>query len=190
MRRGGSRALQALLRTLVMLRRLLLLILLAAPLRAQEVVEWTDAASCVGRICTMRGTVVAMEDRGPTYRLFFDGERRDVYLTLMRGWLVTWPDFVGHAIAATGPVDRFQGDTEMIVRARDAVVILDPAATPTAAAPTTVPTTEPTGVPTTEPTAAPTPAPTGELERLREDMRRLQEKIDQLEQAAPKEDDR
>ncbi len=147
-----------------MLSRLVLLALLAAPVRAEETVDWADAASCVGRICTIRGTVVAMEEHGPTYRLFFDASRRDVYVTLMRGWLVSWPDFVGHPIAATGAVDQFQGATEMIVRAQDAVRQLD-APSPT----------------------VPTPAPTGELGQLREDMRRLQEKIEQLESEAPKE---
>jgi len=155
-----------------MLRRLALLILLAAPAHAEEEVDWADAASCAGRICTIRGTVVAMEEHGPTYRLFFDATRRDVYVTLMRGWLVSWPDFVGHPIAATGAVDQFQGATEMIVRAQDAVRQLDAPATPSAEAPS--------------PTM-PTPAPTGELGQLREDMRRLQEKIEQLESEAPKE---
>ncbi len=160
-----------------MLSRLVLLALLAAPVRAEETVDWADAASCVGRICTIRGTVVAMEEHGPTYRLFFDASRRDVYVTLMRGWLVSWPDFVGHPIAATGAVDQFQGATEMIVRAQGAVRQLDAPPTPSAETPSAE---------APSPTV-PTAAPTGELGQLREDMRRLQEKIDQLESEAPKE---
>ncbi len=160
-----------------MLSRLVLLALLAAPVRAEEAIDWADAASCVGRICTIRGTVVAMEEHGPTYRLFFDATRRDVYVTLMRGWLVSWPDFVGHPIAATGAVDQFQGATEMIVRAQDAVRQLDAPPTPSAEAPS----------PEAPSPTVPTAAPTGELGQLREDMRRLQEKIEQLESEAPKE---
>jgi len=160
-----------------MLRRLALLTLLAASARADEAIDWTEAASCVGRFCTIRGTVVAMEEHGPTYRLFFDATRRDVYVTLMRGWLVNWPDFVGHPIAATGAVDQFQDATEMIVRAQDAVRQLDAPTTPSADASSTE---------APRPTV-PTAAPTGELGQLREDMRRLQEKIEQLESDAPKE---
>ena len=160
-----------------MLSRLVLLALLTAPVRAEETVDWADAASCVGRICTIRGTVVAMEDHGPTYRLFFDASRRDVYVTLMRGWLVSWPDFVGHPIAATGALDQFQGATEMIVRAEDAVRQLDAPPTPSAETPN----------PEAQSPTVPTAAPTGELGQLREDMRRLQEKIEQLESEAPKE---
>lgn len=121
----------------------------------------TAAPTCVGRVCSIRGTVVAQEDGGAYYRLYFDAERRDVYVTLMRGWLVNWPGYVGHAIVATGPVDRFRDDTEMILRTPDAIALLDAPFTP---------------VP-----GAATPTPDDEVQELRDRVRSLEEKIERLE---------
>lgn len=146
---------------------LLLLLLLAAPAAADEAIDWTDAASCVGRICSLRGTVVAQEDGGAYQRLYFDRERRDVYVTLMRGWLVTWPSYVGHSIVATGQVDRWQDQSEMILKTPDAIVLLD--------------------VPDTATPGVATPTPASEVQELRDRVRSLEEKIEQLERTAPKE---
>lgn len=150
--------------------RLLALLLIAAPAFGDEVVDWTEAASCVGRVCALRGTVVAQEDGGPYYRLYFDAERRDVYVTLMRGWLVTWPRYVGHTIVATGPVDRWRDHSEMILLTPDAIALLDAPDTPTAAPPNP---------------AAAAATPSREVEELRERVRSLERKIEELESGHP-----
>lgn len=176
--------------------------LLAGGAAAQETVDWRDAGTCVGRVCTVRGTVNAVKDDGPVIRLYFDPEQRSTYITLMRGWFVNWPDYGGHLIAATGPVDRFRDQIEMIVRDPGAIAVLDapftatPADTPTAA-PTTVPATAtPTAVaPTAPPTAPPTAVPptavpptaipptvSDEVEQLRERVRELEQRLQELEQ--------
>ena len=177
-----------------MSRLLLVLLLLAAPASADDAVDWSEAPSCINRVCSLRGTVVEQEDGGAFYRLYFSSERRDVYITLMRGWLVTWPDYVGHAIVATGPVDRWRDHAEMILLTPDAIALLDapdtpvpnltpvaavaPAHTATAVAPTAAP------VSTDTPIAA-TPTPSDEVERLRERVRTLEEKIERLEGGHP-----
>lgn len=145
--------------------RLLCLLLLAVPALADDAVDWRDAARCVDRVCSLRGTVVAQEDGGPYYRLYFDAERRDVYVTLMRGWLVTWPSYVGHAIVATGPVDRWRDHSEMILLTPDAIALLDAPDAPVA--------------------GAPPPTATSEVEELRERVRSLEQKIEQLEGGHP-----
>jgi hypothetical protein len=145
----------------VPVRLLLLLLLLAAPALADEAIDWSAAPSCLGRVCSLRGTVVAQEDGGPYYRLYFDAERHDVYITLMRGWMVTWPSYVGHTIVATGSVDRWRDHSEMILLTPDAIALLDAADTP---------------IP-----GAPTPTPNGEVEKLRDQIRSLEEKIQRLE---------
>ena len=141
---------------------LLLVCCAAVTARAEETtVDWRDAALCVGRVCSVRGTVATVESDGPTYRLYFDPERRDVRVVLMRGWLVTWPNFEGHSIVATGRVDRFRDHVEQIVVDPNDVEILDPAPTPTAG-------------------GEPTPTP-GELEHLREQVRELEQRVRELE---------
>jgi hypothetical protein len=179
----------------VSLRLLCLTFFLAAPVRADEAIDWTEAPTCIGRVCSLRGTVVAQEDGGPFYRLFFDADRRDVYVTLMRGWMVTWPSYVGHSIIATGTVDRWRDHSEMILLTPDAIVFLDapdtpvpdltpvaPAAVapaPVAPAPTAIP-APPTAIP-----IAATPTPSDEVERLRDRVRTLEEKIQRLEGGHP-----
>jgi hypothetical protein len=153
----------------------LLLLLLAAPALADEPIDWTAAPSCVDRVCALRGTVVEQEDGGPYYRLYFDRQQRDVYITLMRGWMVTWPSYVGHTIVATGPVDRWRDHSEMILLTPDAIAFLD--------APDTPPV--PPATPATPSTAAPTATPSGEVEELRERIRSLERKIEELESGHP-----
>ncbi|MDX2169372.1 MAG: hypothetical protein SF182_20040 [Deltaproteobacteria bacterium] len=163
---------------------------------AQETVDWRDAGTCVGRVCTLRGTVNAVKDDGPVIRLYFDPDQRDVYLTLMRGWFVTWPDYGGHLIAATGPVDRFRDHVEMIVRDPDAIAVLDgpldpmPVDTATAVPATATPTVAPTAIPSAVPTAVPTAIPptvvpptvSNEVEQLRDRVRELEQRLQELEQ--------
>jgi hypothetical protein len=139
-----------------------LLVCLSGLARAQEeVVDWRDMAQCVGHVCGVRGTVVATESVGPTYRLYFDAADHTARVLLMRGWLVTWPHYDGETIVATGKVDRFRDHVEMIVRDPSDVAVLDPTPTP-------------------PPSAAPTASP-GELEQLRDRVRTLEQRIRQLE---------
>lgn len=88
---------------------------------AADEVDWHDAASCTGRVCSVRGRVAEVADDGSAVRLYFDRERRDVCVTLVRSWLVAWPDYAGREITATGPVRRFRGLTEVAVRDPGAV---------------------------------------------------------------------
>lgn len=172
---------------------------------AQDTVDWQDAATCIGRVCGVRGTVAEAQNEGPVIRLYFDAARRDVYVTLVRGWFVDWPDYAGHAILATGPVDRFRDQIEVMVRDPDGITVLDApltatplpdtptplAATPTAPAPTAAEPTvaQPTAaVPTVAaptipapPTVAVPPAAENETEQLRQRVRELEERVRQLE---------
>ncbi len=181
-------------------------LLLACGLAAAgEVTDWREAAGCVGpRTCALRGRVVAQVDDGPVYRLYFDAARRDVYVTLIRGWMVTWPDYTGREIVATGRVHRFRDDVEMIVRTPDAIAFLDapPTVAETMAAPPDTPTAFPAtptarGEAPTEPMPAPsppavdTPVPNAdsEVERLRERVRTLERRLEEYEQrGAPQEE--
>jgi len=208
----------------------------AAAVQAQDdVVDWRDAARCVGRQCGLRGTVVATEPSGPTIRLFFDVADHSVRVILMRGWLVDWPPYVGRTIIANGKVQRFHDHIEMIVLDPDDIAVIGgeplPGATaestvaPTMVAPTPPPPIAPTEVPTfiapppivpqtvvpptvvppivvpptvgpptvvpptvvpptvVPPTgAAPAPTPTSsEVEQLRQRVRELEQRIEQLE---------
>src|ERR1700690_3008996 len=113
----------------------------AVTARAQdEVVDWRDAAQCVGRVCGVRGTVDATENDGPSIRLYFDPQQRDVRVLLMRGWLVSWPHYDGETIVATGKVDRFRDHIEVMVFDPSSVAVLGPTPSPTlVAAPPTTP---------------------------------------------------
>ena len=184
----------------------------AAAVQAQEdVVDWRDAARCVGRQCGIRGTVVAIEPSGPSTRLFFDAADHSVRIILMRGWLVDWPPYVGRTIIANGKVQRFRDHIEMIVLDPRDIAVIGGEWTPSSESPPpTVPPTVPFPTapprPVTPPRAAapivvpppvlpPTvaapvvsspavvaPTPTaGEVEQLRERVRQLEQRIEQLE---------
>ena len=141
---------------------LLVLLCTAVAARAEgETVDWRDAAQCVGRVCGVRGTVALSESDGPTIRLYFDPQQRDVRVLLMHGWLVTWPRYDGETIVATGKVDRFRDHVEVIVLDPGSVTVLDPVPSPT-------------------PTAGPSPTP-GEVEELREKVRELEQRLHELE---------
>jgi len=145
---------------------LLFLCCIAGAARAQdEVVDWRDAAHCVGRVCGVRGTVAAVEDDGPSIRLYFDAQQRDVRVLLMRGWMVTWPDYGGETIVATAKVQRFRDHVELIVLDPSNVTVLGPTPSPTT--PLTVP-----------PGASPTP---GEVEELRQKVRELEQRLRDME---------
>jgi hypothetical protein len=145
---------------------LLLLCCVAGAAGAQdEVVDWHDAAQCVGRVCGVRGTVAAVENDGPSIRLYFDAQRRDVRVLLMRGWMVTWPDYQGETIVATAKVQRFRDHVELIVLTPDNITVLGP---------------EPS--PTLEPTPSPGPSPSpGEVEELRQKVRELEQRLRDME---------
>ena len=93
----------------------LLLLLIPAAAAADEAIPWTRAGDCVGRVCAVSGTVAKVEDDGTAIRLYFDETRRDVCVTLVRAWLVSWPDYGGRSIVANGLVRRFRAMTEVYV---------------------------------------------------------------------------
>jgi hypothetical protein len=133
----------------------------AAALAQDDIVDWRDAAQCVGRVCGLRGTVVATENDGPTIRLYFDAEQRDVRVLLMRAWLVTWPSYEGATIVATGKVDRFRDHVEAIVLDPSNVTVLSAATAAT--------------------TTTPVAASPSELDELRHKVRELEDRIRELE---------
>ncbi len=134
--------------------------------RAQDPIDWRAASTCVDKVCAVAGTVAVAEDDGAVIRLFFDAERRDVAVVLLRAWFTTWPHYAGQQIVATGYVQRFRERTEVVVRTPDAIAVRapQPPASPTLVA---VPTDPP-------PTVAPTPA---EVERLRQRVRDLEQQL-------------
>ena len=143
---------------LVSARVVLVLLCCVALARADdEPIEWQNADACVGRVCALRGTVAAAENDGPTIRLYFDSQRRDVRILLMRGWFVTWPSYDGATIVARGKVHRFRDHLEMIVLAPGDITVLE-------------------SVPVPTPSPGPSPTP-GELERLRERVRELEQRL-------------
>lgn len=153
----------------------------AAP--AAEIVDWRDAARCVGRVCAVRGTVALSEVDGPTTRLYFDPQQRDVRVLLMRGWLVTWPSYDGETIVATGKVDRFRDHVEMILLDPRAIEIVGglPAPTASVALAPSPPVPLPTATASVVPTPAPPPTAASEVEQLRERVRELEERVRELE---------
>ncbi len=115
------------------MKRVLLLVLLLSPrlaAAADEVVPWTTASECVGRTCSVSGTVADVENDGPAIRLYFDAKRRDVCVTLVRGWLVSWPDYAGRDIVASGLVRRFRDVTEVTVHDPSEISLAVPGPTP------------------------------------------------------------
>jgi hypothetical protein len=161
---------------------------LAVGARAAEIVDWRDAAQCVGRVCGVRGTVAASEADGPTTRLYFDPQERTVRVVLMHGWLVTWPAYDGRAIVATGRVDRFRDHIEMILVDPRDIEVAGGLPSPTAPAPLSPTPSVPLPTPTAS-IAMPTPVPTappatagGEVEQLRERVRELEERVRELEE--------
>jgi hypothetical protein len=133
-----------------------------AALADDEVVDWRDAAQCVGRVCGVRGTVAATENDGPSIRLYFDSQQRDVRVLLMRGWLVSWPHYDGETIVATGKVDRFRDHVEVMVLDPSSVEVLSPTPSPT------------------PPAALPAGTPS-EVEELRHKVRELEQRLRELE---------
>ena len=127
----------------------LMLVLVATAYAQEEPIDWRDAASCVGQVCSIRGTVALTDNDGAAIRLYFDPERRDVRVLLMRGWLVTWPQYDGQTIVATGKVGRFRDHVEVTVLDPSKVVVVGGASLPTP--------TEPGPSPPTPSPAAPSP---------------------------------
>jgi hypothetical protein len=127
----------------------------------EEVIDWGDATQCIDQVCALRGTVALVEEDGPTFRLYFDPERRGVRILLMRGWLVTWPRYEGATIIARGKLQRFRDHLEMLVTDPDDITLLNPTPSP-------------------PPTPGPSPTP-GELERLRQRVQELEQRLRQWE---------
>ena len=96
---------------------------------------------------------------------------------------VTWPQYTGQTIVATGKVRRF-GDEIEVVAARPRDIVVAPG-TPGPATQTAVPTeAQPTPVATPVPQSQPTPtAASGdaEVERLRRKVEQLEERVRELE---------
>jgi hypothetical protein len=168
----------------------------AAPISALETLEWRRAADCAGRVCGVAGTVVAQEDADGVTRLYFDGERRDVSVLLVSSLFVSWPQYTGQTIVATGKVRRF-GEQIEVVAARPRDIVTAPG-TPGPASPTPQPTeAQPTPSASPSPTQAPPtsaatpvqqaePAPTvapddAEVERLRRKVEQLEQRVRELE---------
>jgi hypothetical protein len=157
-----------------------------APAREREMVGWRDAARCVGRVCGVRGTVQEVADEGPALRLFFDPQDHRTSVLLIRGLLVSWPDYAGRTIVATGPVRRFRDQIEIVVRAPKAVEVLPPAGStaPAATAAPESPAPTPSFAPSPATSAAPAASPTpnqSEVERLRQRVRDLEKRLRELE---------
>jgi hypothetical protein len=133
---------------------------LAALAWAADEVDWNDAAGCVGEVCSVRGRVVEVSDDGTAIRLYFDRDRRDVCVTLVRSWLVSWPDYAGREITAKGPVRRFRDLTEVAVLDPSAIVLVDGEPTP--------------AIELESPARR-------EAEELRDEIRRLEQRVRELE---------
>jgi len=139
---------------------LLLAVAGCAASAADEALVWTNAGDCVGKACAVSGTIAEVDDDGPAIRLYFEKGRRDVCVTLVRSWLVSWPDYVGRSIVANGPVRRFRDVTE--------VMIHDPSQIQIAGA-------EPT------PKIEFESPEKEEMQRLRDDVQRLENRVKELE---------
>jgi len=159
----------------------------AAEAKERETVDWRDAARCVGRVCGVRGTVQEVADEGSALRLFFDAEDHRTSVLLIRGLLVSWPDYAAQTIVATGPVRRFRDQIEIVVRAPKGVEVLPPVGTAAPATTTTAAQPEtPSPAPSTAAPATLTPAASPrsnqrEVERLRERVHDLEERLHELE---------
>jgi hypothetical protein len=179
-----------------MLRFLLACVLTATAHAQEQPIDWREAASCVGHVCAIRGTVAVTDPDGAAIRLYFDAQRRDVRVLLMRGWLVTWPQYDGQTIVAIGKVGRFRDHIEVtVVDPRDVTVVgqdVATPATPTGSTPSPPPPTQlpPTPPPATPPAstqppptlpAAPPSPPPGEVEELRQRVRELEQRVRELE---------
>ncbi|MGH7790562.1 MAG: hypothetical protein ACRERC_27120 [Candidatus Binatia bacterium] len=161
-------------------------LLAACSFRDEEPVPWAEApARCEGWLCAVSGTVVASQDTGAVVELYFDSQRRDAYVTLVKGWTVDWPSYVGHPIVATGRVRQYKGAIEIMVKDPSAIIMLD-ALTPAPAMATESP--APTGTPVPDATSTPPPAPPsaspapGEVDQLKKKVEDLEQRLRELEE--------
>lgn len=154
-------------------KRLLLLSLLLPAIAAAEAepIAWSEAQSCTGRVCSVRGKVAEVRDDGTAIRLYFDPQRRDICVTLVRSWLVSWPDYAGQEIVANGPVRRFRDLTEVTVLAPSEITLAGVANEPAPA----------NEVPAPEPATEPQAPEKEEVEALREEIQRLERRVNELE---------
>jgi hypothetical protein len=159
----------------------------ATTLLGLETLEWHRAADCIGRVCGVAGTVVAQEEADGVTRLYFDQERRDVSVLLVSSLFVTWPQYTGQTIVATGKVRRFGEQVEVVV-SRPPDIVAAPG-TPGLPTQTPVPTeAPPTPVATQVPPTEPAPTVTSddaEVERLRRKVEQLEQRVRELEGGRP-----
>ena len=141
------------------------LLLLVSPAAASAEVDWRQASRCAGSTCAVHGVVAAAAAEGNVVRLYFDKERRDVSVAIVRGWLSAFPPrpdeyYLGKEIVATAPVRSFRGSIEVVVRDRSDIRVIGDAPTAGAAAPD---------------------GGAGEQDDLRERLRELERRMDELE---------
>jgi hypothetical protein len=163
-----------------------LLLAAAALARSPDVVPWSEAASHVGRVITVEGTVARAHVEGGACTLEFAPEDPAAFRVVLMLSLFQAPEaperlYAGRRVQASGRVQRFEGRPEMIIRRADQIEVMDPVPTtttlpapppttttttlppPPAAAPVTPP-PPPVGTPST-PTTIPTAAPPSVTER-------------------------
>jgi hypothetical protein len=146
-----------------------------------ETLEWRDAARCAGRACAVTGTVATQEEEEGVMRLYFDRERRDVSVLLVRSLFATWPDYTGRAIVAKGKVRRFREQIEVVVSRRRDIEVAG-GATPLVGVEPSFVTSTPESAVATDPSPGETPTPTGdEVERLRRKIEQLERRVRELE---------
>jgi hypothetical protein len=140
------------------------LLLAAAVLaRSPDVVPWSEAASHVGRVITVEGTVARARVEGGACTLEFAPDDPAAFRVVLMLSLFQAPEaperlYAGRLIQASGRVQTFEGRAEMIIRRADQIEVLDPVPTTTtlSAPPTTTTTLPP---PPPPPAAAPVPVP-------------------------------
>jgi hypothetical protein len=159
----------------------LIAVCLATAAGAWETLDWREAAQCAGRTCTVEGTVVLQQDEEGVTRLYFDPERRDVSVLLVRSLFATWPDYTGRAIRATGKARRFRDQIEVVVSLqRDVEFAVGATPAAMSAVPEVAATSAPSRVPEDAPAATPPPGD-GEVERLRRQVQQLEDRVRELE---------
>lgn len=155
----------------------LFLLCVAAATSAEETVDWLDAARCVGRVCTVSGRVATQEDDEGVTRLYFDGERRDVSVLLVRSLFVTWPNYSGRDVIVTGRVRRFRDQVEIVVDRPRSIETTGETPSPVAD-----PTPSAARVPDVDdvPPAADPMLESSEVERLRRQVQQLEQRLREL----------
>ena len=141
-----------------------LLLATAALARSPDVVPWSEAASHVGRVITVEGTVARARVEGGACTLEFAPDDPAAFRVVLMLSLFQAPEaperlYAGRLVQASGRVQKFEGRPEMIIRRADQIEVLDPVpTTSTLPAPTTTTTLPPPAPPAAAPVVPP-PAP-------------------------------